>query len=140
MEEPTGRWLLVVEDNADDERLATRTFRQTGRVEEWRVARDGEQALEMLRAGPPPTLVLLDLKLPRLSGVDVLTAIRDDPRLGTTPVVILTSSDEKTDLAACYALGCNAYVRKAVEFTEYTRDLKTTLDFWLTVNRLPPRE
>ncbi len=140
MEEPVGRWLLVVEDNADDERLATRTFRQTGRAEDWRVARDGEQALEMLKGPVPPTLVLLDLKLPRLSGVDVLTAIRDDPRLGATPVVILTSSDERTDLAACYALGCNAYVRKAVEFTEYTRDLKTTLDFWLTVNRLPPMD
>jgi two-component system response regulator len=140
MDEPTGRWMLVVEDNPDDERLATRTFKQSGRNEDWRVARDGEEALEMLKWPVPPLLVLLDLKLPRLSGVDVLTAIRDDPRLGKTPVVVLTSSDERTDLAACYALGCNAFVRKPVEFTEYTRDLKTTLDFWLNVNRTPPMD
>lgn len=138
MEEATGRWLLVVEDNADDERLATRTFKQAGRSEEWRVAHDGEEALEMLKDATPPTLVLLDLKLPRLSGVDVLTAIRDDARLGRTPVVVLTSSDERTDLAACYALGCNAFVRKPVDYEEYTRDLRTTLEFWLNVNRTPP--
>ncbi len=138
MDEATGRWLLVVEDNADDERLATRTFKLAGRSEEWRVAHDGEEALEMLKDETPPTLVLLDLKLPRLSGVDVLTAIRDDERLGRTPVVVLTSSDERTDLAACYALGCNAFVRKPVDYEEYTRDLRTTLDFWLNVNRTPP--
>ncbi len=140
MDEPTGRWMLVVEDNPDDERLATRTFKQSGRAEDWRGARDGEEALEILKTAVPPTLILLDLKLPRLSGVDVLTAIRDDPRLGRTPVVVLTSSDERTDLAACYALGCNAFVRKPVEFTEYTRDLRTTLDFWLTVNLVPPTD
>ena len=138
MDEATGRWLLVVEDNADDERLATRTFKQAGRSEEWRVAHDGEEALEMLKDSTPPTLVLLDLKLPRLSGVDVLTAIRDDERLGRTPVVVLTSSDERTDLAACYALGCNAFVRKPVDYAEYTRDLRATLEFWLDVNRIPP--
>ena len=138
MDEPTGRWLLVVEDNADDERLAARTFRQAGRSEEWRVARDGEQALAMLKASPPPALVLLDLKLPRLSGVDILMGIRDDARLERTPVVVLTSSDERSDIAACYALGCNAYVRKPVDFAEYTRDVRMTLEFWLGVNRTPP--
>jgi CheY-like chemotaxis protein len=140
MDEPSGRWMLVVEDNPDDERLATRTFKQAGRAEDWRVARDGEEALEILKAKIPPTLVLLDLKLPRLSGVDVLTAIREDTRLGHIPVVVLTSSDEKTDLAACYALGCNAFVRKPVEFSEYTQDLRTTLDFWLNVNLTPPMD
>ena len=138
MDRATGRWLLLVEDNADDERLATRTFRQTGRGEAWQVARDGEEALELLFGAPsPPTLVLLDLKLPRLSGIEVLSAIRDDQRHGRTPVVVLSSSDERSDRAACYALGCNAYVRKPVEFEEYTRDLRTTLDFWLGVNRQP---
>ena len=132
--------MLVVEDNPDDERLATRTFKQAGRSEDWRVARDGEEALEVLKAKIPPTLVLLDLKLPRLSGVDVLTAIRDSPRLANIPVVVLTSSDEKTDLAACYALGCNAFVRKPVDFIEYTNDLRTTLDFWLNVNLVPPTD
>lgn len=130
--------MLVVEDNPDDERLATRTFKQSGRNEEWHVARDGEEALEMLKSPVPPLLVLLDLKLPRLSGVDVLTAIRDDERIRHIPVVVLTSSDERTDLAACYALGCNAFVRKPVDYGEYTRDLHTTLDFWLNVNRIAP--
>lgn len=141
MDAPTGRWMLVVEDNPDDERLATRTFKQSGRTEAWHVARDGEEAIKILKeSSPAPTLVLLDLKLPRLSGVDVLTAIRDDPRLGRTPVVVLTSSDERTDLAACYALGVNAFVRKPVDYTEYTRDLRTTLDFWLNVNLTPPTD
>ena len=137
MEEPTSRWLLLVEDNADDERLATRTFLQSGRKEDWRVARDGEQAIETLRSHPPPALVFLDLKLPRLSGFDVLRTVREDARFGRTPVVMLTSSDEKRDLDACYALGCNAYLRKPVDFGEYTHDLKLALEFWLGVNRLP---
>ena len=137
MEEPTGRWLLLVEDNADDERLAARTFRQSGRGEELRVARDGEEALAALRTPTTPALVLLDLKLPRLSGVDILMAIRDDKRLAKVPIVILTSSDERTDIEACYGLGCNAYIRKPVDFGEYTHDLKLALEFWLGVNRLP---
>lgn len=127
--------MLVVEDNGDDERLATRVFARSGRTERFCVARDGEEALKLLRESHPPSLVLLDLKLPRLSGVDVLMAIRDDERLKTVPVVVLTSSDERTDLGACYELGCNAFVRKPVDYDEYTRELKTTLDFWLGVNR-----
>jgi len=130
--------MLVVEDNLDDERLATRTFDKSKRPERFRVARDGEEALSILKNEPPPSLVLLDLKLPRLSGVDVLMAIRDDPRLKSVPVVVLTSSDEKTDLAACYDLGCNAFVRKPIEYEEYTADLMATLDFWLRVNRTSP--
>ena len=102
------------------------------------MARDGEEALNALRASLIPALVLLDLKLPRLSGVDILIAIRDDERLAAVPIVILTSSDERADIEACYALGCNAYVRKPVDFGEYTHDLKLALEFWLGVNRLPP--
>src|SRR5688500_10851358 len=106
------RWMLVVEDNLDDERLATRVFQMSGRSEAFVVARDGDEALRVLRESNPPQLVLLDLKLPRLSGIDVLTAIRDDHHLRCVPVIVLTSSDERTDLAACYELGCNAFVRK----------------------------
>lgn len=127
--------MLVVEDNLDDERLATRTFTRAGRQERFEVARDGEEALRKLRAQEPPSLVLLDLKLPRLSGIDVLLAIRDDERLRTVPVVVLTSSDERSDIAACYELGCNAFVRKPIDYEEYTGELRTTLDFWLGVNR-----
>lgn len=126
--------MLIVEDNPDDERLATRTFQRMNRQERWEIARDGEEALQMLANSEKPALVLLDLKLPRLSGFEVLTAMRDDVRWRTVPVVVLTSSDEKTDLAACYELGCNAFVRKPVDYEDYTRDLQTTLDFWLNVN------
>jgi CheY-like chemotaxis protein len=126
--------MLIVEDNPDDERLATRTFQRMNRVERWEVARDGEEALDKLKNEEKPALVLLDLKLPRLSGFEVLTAMRDDERLRTVPVVVLTSSDEKTDLAACYEMGCNAFVRKPVDYEQYTHDLRNTLDFWLNVN------
>jgi two-component system response regulator len=130
--------MLVVEDNLDDERLATRTFNRSNRPERFLVARDGEEALNILKNEDPPALVLLDLKLPRLSGIDVLMAIRDDSRLKTVPVVVLTSSDETTDLAACYELGCNAFVRKPVEYEQYMEDLGATLNFWLNVNMTRP--
>jgi two-component system, response regulator len=130
--------MLVVEDNLDDELLATRVFERSGRPEEIIVARDGDQALQILRESEPPKLVLLDLKLPRLSGIDVLLAMRDDERLKTVPVVILTSSDERTDVAACYDLGCNGFVRKPVDYDQYVDELSTTLDFWLRINRTKP--
>src|SRR5687768_10718228 len=103
--------MLVVEDNLDDERLATRVFNKSGRTERLVIARDGAQALKILKESAPPALVLLDLKLPRLSGIEVLMAIRDDERIRCVPIVVLTSSDEKTDVAACYDLGCNAFIK-----------------------------
>lgn len=132
------RWILVVEDNLDDERLATRTFSKAGRSEAIRVARDGEEALELLRTLPPPNLLLLDLKLPRLSGMDVLTSVREDERLKTLPVVILTSSNEQSDVAACFGLGCNAFVRKSIDFNQYVDEFQTTIRFWLDTNCAPP--
>jgi two-component system, response regulator len=130
--------MLVVEDNQDDEDLATRVFRKSGFPEKVVVARDGDEALEILTREEPPALVLLDLKLPRLSGMDVLLSMRDQERLKGVPVVVLTSSDEKTDVAACYELGCNAFVRKPVDYHEYVKDVGATLDFWLRINRPPP--
>ncbi len=129
------RWMLVIEDNLDDERLATRVFARSGRPERMQIARDGEEALELLKDSQVPSLVLLDLKLPRLSGIEVLLAIRDDQRLKSVPVVVLTSSDEISDISACYELGCNGFVRKPVDFEEYVNDLNATLNFWLSVNR-----
>ena len=126
--------MLIVEDNPDDERLATRTFSAKQRLERYKVARDGEEGLDILKAEETPALVLLDLKLPRLSGVEVLMAMKDDERLRKVPVVVLTSSDELSDRAACYDLGCNAFVRKPIDYDEYKRELTTTLDFWLGVN------
>jgi CheY-like chemotaxis protein len=134
----TNRWILVVEDNEDDERPARRTLQQAGRTESMVVARDGEEALKALRTQPAPKLVLLDLKLPRLSGMEVLTAVREDERLASIPIVVLTSSGEQTDIAACYGLGCNAFVQKAIEYDEYVRELTATLEFWLDINAPPP--
>lgn len=138
MDLPGDRWILVVEDNIDDERLATRTFTKSGRTETLRTARDGEEALDLLRRLPPPLLVFLDLKLPRLSGMDVLLAIREDERLKTLPVIVLTSSNEQSDVAACFGLGCNAFVRKSIDFDQYVDELNTTLKFWLDTNCPPP--
>jgi two-component system response regulator len=132
-------WILVVEDDPDDERLARRVFDRAGRKEQLIVARDGVEALSILRAEETsPRVVLLDLKLPRLSGIDVLMEIREDFRLKTLPVVVLTSSGETTDLAACYELGCNAFVRKPIEFDRYVDVVVQTLGFWLDVNSVPP--
>jgi CheY-like chemotaxis protein len=132
------RWILVVEDNEDDERLARRSIEKSKRLETVTVARDGTQALALLMSGPPPALVLLDLKLPRLSGMDVLSSIREDERLKTLPIVILTSSDHISDVAACFNMGCNAFVRKAIEFEDYMSELAKTLEFWLDINCPPP--
>ncbi len=135
-----NRWMLVVEDNPDDEMLATRVFKQSGRSEEFVTAHDGEHALRILRDRQLPALVLLDLKLPRLSGIELLTAIRDDERLCSIPVVVLTSSSETADVAACYALGCNAFVRKEVDYQRYINEVGATMEFWLSINCLPPFE
>jgi len=128
------KWLLVVEDNSDDELLARRAFTAANRREKLHVARNGEEALEVLKSHGSPVLVLLDLKLPRLSGVEVLMAMKDDIRLRKIPVVILTSSDETSDICACYELGCNAFVRKPVDYEPFMTTLSSTLNFWLTVN------
>jgi two-component system, response regulator len=131
-------WVLVVEDNPDDERLVTRVFHQTGRNDKLFVARDGEEAIKLLQNPMAPQLVLLDLKLPRLSGMDVLTWVRANDRLSTLPVVVLTSSNETSDVAACYGLGCNGFVRKEIDFDSYVKEISTTLKFWLDINCPPP--
>ncbi len=128
------RWMLIVEDNPDDERLARRVITQLNRTECVRTAHDGEEALRFLQEIEIPALILLDLKLPRLSGVEVLMAIKDNPRLRVVPVVILSSSDEKSDRNACYELGCNAFVKKPVDYDKYRSELKTMLEFWLDIN------
>ncbi len=129
-----ARWLLVVEDNPDDELLARRAYNTSKRSEKLLVARNGEEALDMLRSKESPALVLLDLKLPRLSGVDVLMAMKDDPRLRSVPVVVLTSSTEKSDVGACYDLGCSAFVQKPTDYSEFMSVFASTIDFWLNHN------
>jgi two-component system, response regulator len=128
------RWILIVEDNEDDEQLARRAFGKCERTETLLVARNGEEALEILRSRSSPVVVFLDLRLPRISGIEVLVEIKDDARLRTIPVVVLTSSDEMSDIGACYELGCSAFVRKPIAYAEFMVTLTRTFDFWLGTN------
>lgn len=133
--------ILLVEDNEDDELLTLRAFSKTNVGKSVHVARDGQEALDYLHgpnAGPRPALILLDLKLPRVDGLEVLRRIRGDDRTRTLPVVILTSSREQQDLVAGYDLGANSYVQKPVNlngFIEATRQLGL---YWLELNEPPP--
>ena len=141
--------ILLVEDNPDDEFL-TRDALRTGGVEhEVVVVRDGAEALEWILGGVgananhrSPDLVLLDLKLPKMSGFDVLERIRSDTRTRELPVVVLTSSSEYQDIHRSYATGANSYVRKPVNFSEFVRAVQALGVYWLTVNetaQLPAR-
>ena len=142
-----NKTILLVEDNASDEKLTLLAFKSCGVTNEVFVVRDGAAALEYLfaegafrqRAGEPaPTVVLLDLKLPKIDGLEVLRRIRADGRTRLLPVIILTSSREEEDVLRGYALGANAYVRKPVEFTEFIQAAKTVGLFWLLLNESPP--
>ncbi|MGV3617369.1 MAG: response regulator [Fimbriimonas sp.] len=134
MAESFDRWFLVVEDNPDDEHLARRAFGLSDHAERLLVARNGEEALKVLAENPSPIFVLLDLKLPRLSGVEVLMAMKDDERLRTIPVVVFSSSNERSDVGACYDLGCSAFVRKPLDYEEFIATFNTMLTFWLSIN------
>jgi two-component system response regulator len=143
----TSKVILLVEDNPDDEALTLRALRRSHLVNPIAVARDGVEALDFVfargahadRAGEPlPTLVVLDLKLPKLDGLGVLRAIRSDPRTRFMPVVILTSSQEERDLLSGYELGANSYVRKPVDFNEFIEAAKVLGIYWLMINQLPP--
>ncbi len=143
-----GSVILLVEDNADDEMLTLRALKKNLIANEVVVARDGEEALEYLfstgaHAGRDPTslpqVVLLDLNLPRLGGLDVLRRIRADERTRLLPVVILTSSKQDEDVVSGYTLGANAYVRKPVDFGRFVEAVKTLGLFWLLLNEGPPR-
>jgi two-component system response regulator len=142
-----SKTILLVEDNPDDVKLTLRAFRRNNMMNPIVVARDGVEALDYLfgrgayadRPGHPlPTLVILDLKLPKLDGIGVLKAIRADVRTGLLPVVILTSSKEEDDLAQTYALGANSYVRKPVDFAEFMEAVKVLGIYWLMMNQPPP--
>jgi two-component system, response regulator len=131
--------LLLVEDNPDDEALTLRAFAKQNLANPIIVARDGAEALELLaRATELPQVVLLDLKLPRIDGLEVLRRIRADPRLHLLPVVILTSSREDEDLTRGYELGANSYVRKPVDFTQFCEAIRQLGLYWLVVNERPP--
>lgn len=131
--------ILLVEDNADDEQLTLRAMRQSEVPNIIRVARDGAEAIDHLfgpNAGKRlPDLVLLDLKLPKISGLEVLERIRKEPSTRTLPVVVLTSSDEERDIVESYYIGANSYIRKPVDFDEFIDAVKQLGLYWLTMNR-----
>ncbi|MCB1614409.1 MAG: response regulator [Pseudomonadales bacterium] len=138
--------VLLVEDNPDDEILALRAFRNCHYVDNVEVARDGVQALEYLfgKGGHSsrntdfqPTVIILDMKLPRLNGLDVLRRIRQDQRTRFIPVVMMTSSSRDSDIIAAYSLGANSYVQKPVNFDDFVREMNVLANYWLGINRMP---
>ena len=138
--------ILLVEDNADDIELAVHALREEKLANGITIARDGEEALDIIFhrgqwAGPatlPPRLILLDLKLPKVDGLDVLRALKGDPRTKAIPIVVMTSSKEERDLVESYKLGVNAYVQKPVGFDEFRGIVKELGLFWLVINQPPP--
>ncbi|HLK15285.1 MAG TPA: response regulator [Fimbriimonadaceae bacterium] len=131
--------ILLVEDNPDDEQLTLRAMRLSEVPNVIRVARDGVEAIEALHGSSAPAqlpdLVLLDLKLPKLSGLEVLSRIRSEERTKTLPVVVLTSSDEDRDIVESYNLGANSYIRKPVDFDEFIEVVHQLGLYWLRMNR-----
>lgn len=137
--------ILLVEDNERDIELTLAAFEEHKLVNEVVVARDGIEALDYLHRrgqfahrGPDPAVVLLDLKMPKVNGLEVLAQMKSDPRLRTIPVVVLTSSREEPDLARCYGLGANAYVVKPVDFRQFIQAIQSLGFFWAILNEPPP--
>jgi CheY-like chemotaxis protein len=139
--------ILLVEDNPDDEALALRAFRRHHISNEVVVAHDGVEALDYLFGTgmyaerdikEKPSVVLLDLKLPRLDGIEVLRRIRADERTKLLPVVVLTTSSEEQDMLDSYSLGCNSYIRKPVDFIQFSEAIRQLGMYWLLMNEPPP--
>lgn len=135
--------ILLVEDDPDHEALAIRALRKANVANQINVARDGAEAIAFMEeivsgVRPTPQLVLLDLKLPKVEGLDVLRAIRANDRTALLPVVVLTSSDEERDIVASYRLGVNSYIRKPVNFTEFADATRQLGMYWLLLNQCPP--
>ncbi len=139
--------ILLVEDNPDDAELTLLAFEEGNITNNIAVARDGAEALDYLfgtgaYAGQErdmPEVILLDLKLPKIGGLEVLKRIRAEPLTSCLPVVVLTSSREDEDIVRSYSLGANAYVRKPVDYAEFVEAAKTLGIFWLILNEAPPR-
>jgi len=139
--------ILLVEDNPDDELLAIRALEKNNIMNEVVVARDGTEALDYLfgagaYAGRDmsvmPQIILLDLKLPKIDGLEVLRRLRNDERTKLLPVVVLTSSKEDRDLTECYSLGANSYICKPVNFAQFTEAIRQLGLYWLVLNESPP--
>ena len=144
----TEKTILLVEDNADDEALTTRALRMAKIANDIVVARDGAEALDYVYgegryagrdASQLPAVVLLDLKLPKLSGLEVLQRLRGDPRTRLVPIVVLTSSSEDEDMLKSYQFGANSYVRKPVEFGAFANAVSQLGVYWLLLNQPVPK-
>jgi len=142
------KYILLVEDNPDDELLTLRALHAGQVANEIVVTRDGVEAVDFLfgsgayagrSVDDVPQLILLDLKLPKLDGLEVLQRIRADDRTCHLPVVILTSSDEDSDILQSYQRGANSYIRKPVDFVQFTEAVKQLKLYWLVLNVPPPR-
>jgi len=138
--------ILLVEDSQDDMDLALHALRRENLANNIFVVRDGEQALDFLfcreafakrSLDHPPKLVLLDLKLPKVDGIEVLRQIKSDPQTKTIPVVIMTSSKEERDLVNGYSLGANSYIQKPVDFDQFRNTVKQVGLYWLVTNQAP---
>jgi CheY-like chemotaxis protein len=138
--------ILLVEDSQNDVDLALHTLRREKLANNILVVRDGEEALDFLFCrgafadksfDHPPKLVLLDLKLPKVDGMELLKQIKSDPQTKTIPVVVMTSSKEERDLVASYNLGANSYIQKPVDFEEFREMVKTVGLYWLVINQPP---
>jgi two-component system, response regulator len=138
------KMILLVEDDSDHELLTIRALRKANIANEIRVARDGEEAIHLLIGNGAdtfrcsPQVVLLDLKLPKIDGLEVLRRIRENDHTRMLPVVILTSSDEESDIVRSYKLGVNSYIRKPVNFTEFAEATRQLGMYWLVLNECPP--
>lgn len=137
-------YILLIEDNADDVELTKRAFNKNNIVNDLVVARDGAEALEYLYGDfveerGMPQFILLDLKLPKISGLELLERIRKEPTTALVPVVILTSSKQEEDRDAGYRLGVNSYVRKPVDFNEFVEAVRQVGLYWLVLNEPPPK-
>jgi two-component system, response regulator len=136
--------VLLVEDNPDDEALTLSAFESSGVPHVMVVVRDGAEALDYLFAqgahagrdtAALPSLVLMDLKLPKYSGLEVMERMRADPRTRLVPVVVLSSSDEPDDQVKSYRLGVNSYVRKSIDFDQFARGIHMLAEYWLVLNQ-----
>ncbi len=141
-----NRTILLVEDNPDDEILTLRELARNNIINEVIVVRDGAEALDYLfgegkyadrDTGLLPEIVLLDLRLPKIDGLEVLRRLRADKRTKLLPVVIFTSSDQERDIIEGYELGCNSYIRKPVDFAQFTEAVRRLGMFWLLLNTAP---
>ncbi|MBR8835319.1 MAG: response regulator [Stigonema ocellatum SAG 48.90 = DSM 106950] len=139
--------ILLVEDNPDDEALAMRALKRNHISNQIVVAHDGVEALDYLFGTGvhlgrditiKPTVILLDLKLPRIDGMEVLRRLREDERTSLLPVVVLTTSSEEQDLLNSYSLGCNSYIRKPVDFLQFSEAVRQLGMYWLLMNEVPP--